>query len=117
MPCIHRRYWWWRGMLKGGMAGTSPTGPWTDERTGVRTPDDDERHPWRILLDRPCLLCYLEEKLFFTYSDRCWLFISKRLRRDLDVVDSTTLEAVRGNAHEAGPLPGKSDKEDCSLFM
>ena len=49
-------------MLKGAVAGTSPTGPWTDGRTGVRTPDDDERHPWRIPLDRPCLLCYLTQK-------------------------------------------------------
>ena len=44
-------------MLKGAVAGTSPTGPWTDRRTGVRTPDDDKRHPRRIPLDRPCLLC------------------------------------------------------------
>ena len=61
---IHRRYRWWRGMLKGAVAGTSPTGPWTDGRTGVQTPDDDERHPWRIPLDRPCLLCYLVQKRF-----------------------------------------------------
>ena len=46
------------------MAGTSPTGPWTDGRTGVRSPDDDERHPWRIPLDRPCRLCYLVQKWF-----------------------------------------------------
>ena len=26
-PPIHRRYRWWRGMLKGAVAGTSPTGP------------------------------------------------------------------------------------------
>ena len=63
-PPIHRRYRWWRGMLKGAVAGTSPTGPWTDGRTGARTPDDDERHPWRIPLDRPCLLCYLVQKWF-----------------------------------------------------
>ena len=49
-------------MLKGAVAGTSPTGPWTDGRIGVRTPDDDERHPWRIPLDRPCLLYYLMQK-------------------------------------------------------
>ena len=55
-PPIHRHYRWWRGMLKGAVAGTSPTGPWTDGRAGARTPDDDERHPWRIPLDRPCLL-------------------------------------------------------------
>ena len=30
----HRRYWWWSGMLKGAVAGASPTGPWTDRRTG-----------------------------------------------------------------------------------
>ena len=48
----------------GAVAGTSPTGPWTDGRTGVRTPDDDERHPWRIPLDRPCLLRYLEQDVF-----------------------------------------------------
>ena len=52
----HRRYRWWSGMLKGAVAGASPTGPWTDGRTGVRTPDHDERQPWRIPLDRPCLL-------------------------------------------------------------
>ena len=52
----HRRYRWWSGLLKGAVAGASPTGPWTDRRTGVRTPDHDERQPWRILLDRPCLL-------------------------------------------------------------
>ena len=62
-PPIQRRYRWWRGVLKGAVAGTSPAGPWTDGRTGVRTPDDDdddddEHHPWRISLDRPCLLCY-----------------------------------------------------------
>ena len=43
-------------MLKGAVAGTSPTGPWTDRRTANRTPDHDERQPWRIPLDRPCLL-------------------------------------------------------------
>ena len=64
-------------MLKGAVAGTSPTGPWTDGRTGVRTPNDDERHPWRIPLDRPCLLCYLEQNLFFIYYDMCWQLISK----------------------------------------
>ena len=26
-PPIHRRYRWWRGMLKGVVAGTSPKGP------------------------------------------------------------------------------------------
>ena len=52
----HRRYRWWSGMLKGAVAGASPTGPWTDGRTRVRTPDHDERQPWRIPLDRPCLL-------------------------------------------------------------
>ena len=52
----HRRYLWWSGMLKGAVAGASPTGPWTDRQTGVRTPDHDERQPWRIPLDRPCLL-------------------------------------------------------------
>ena len=52
----HRRYRWWGGMLKGAVAGASPTGPQTDRRTGVRTPDHDERQPWRIPLDRPCLL-------------------------------------------------------------
>ena len=41
-PPIHRRYRWWRGMLKGAVAGTSPTGPWTAGGTGVRTPDDDD---------------------------------------------------------------------------
>ena len=30
-------------MLKGAVAGTLPMGLWTDGRTGVRTPDDDER--------------------------------------------------------------------------
>ena len=30
----------------------------------MRTPDNDERHPWHIPLDRPCLLCYLEQNLF-----------------------------------------------------
>ena len=63
-PPGHRRYRWWRGMLKGAVAGTSPGGPWTDRRTGVRTPDDDERQPWRIPLDRPCLLPYLAQKSF-----------------------------------------------------
>ena len=52
----HRRYRWWSGMLKGAVAGASPTGPWTDRRTGVRTPVHDERQPWHIPLDRPCLL-------------------------------------------------------------
>ena len=55
-PPIHRRYRWWSGLLKGAVAGTSPTGPWTDRRTGVRTPDHDECQPRRIPLDRPCLL-------------------------------------------------------------
>ena len=41
-PPIHRWYRWWREMLKGAVAGTSPTGPWTDGGTGVRTPDDDD---------------------------------------------------------------------------
>ena len=63
-PPGHRRYRWWRGMLKGAVAGTSPGGPWTDRRTGVRTPDHDERQPWRIPLDRPCLLPYLAQNLF-----------------------------------------------------
>ena len=44
-PPIHRRYRWWRGMLKGVVAGTSPMGPYTDRLTGVQTPDDDERQP------------------------------------------------------------------------
>ena len=52
----HRRYRWWSGMMTGAVAGASPTGPWTDGRTGIRTPDHDERQPWRIPLDRPCLL-------------------------------------------------------------
>ena len=60
----HRRYRWWSKMLKGAVAGASPTGPWTDRRTRVRTPDHDERQPWRIPLDRPCLLPYLTQKLF-----------------------------------------------------
>ena len=29
-------------MLKGAVAGTSPTGPWAVGGTGVRTPDDDD---------------------------------------------------------------------------
>ena len=97
-------------MLKGVVAGTSPTGPQTDEPTGARNPDNDESHPWRIPLDRQCLLSYLEQGLFLTYYDKCWPFISKGLRRDLDVVHSTTLEVVGRNAHESGPLPLKSDK-------
>ena len=56
-------------MPKGAVAGTSPTGPWTDGRTGVQTPDDDECHPWRIPLDRPCLLCYMVQKWFKTRMD------------------------------------------------
>ena len=60
----HRRYRWWSGMLKGALAGASPTGPWTDGRTGVRTPDHDERQPWRIPLDRPCLLPVWVQKLY-----------------------------------------------------
>ena len=56
-----------RGMLKGAVAGTSPTGPWTDGRTGARTPADDERHPWRIPLDRLCLLRYLMQSTFKPY--------------------------------------------------
>ena len=56
MPPIHRRYRWWRGMLKGAVAGTSPTGPWTDGQTGAQTPNDNECHP--------CLLCYLTQKWF-----------------------------------------------------
>ena len=63
-PPIHRRYRWWRGMLKGAVAETSSAGPWTDRRTGVRTPDDDERQPWRIPLDRPCLLPYMAQKWY-----------------------------------------------------
>ena len=55
----HQRYRWWSGLLKGAVAGASPTDPWTDRRTGVRTPDHDERQPWRIPLDRPCLLSVL----------------------------------------------------------
>ena len=51
-------------MLKGAVAGTSPAGPWTDRRTGVRTPDHDERQPWRIPLDRPCLLPVLAQKWY-----------------------------------------------------
>ena len=65
---IHRRYRWRRGMLRGAVAGTLPTGPWTDGRTRVRTPDDDERHPWRIPLDRPCLLRYLTQTTFKPYK-------------------------------------------------
>ena len=61
-PPIHQRYRWWSGMLKGAVAATSPTGPWTDGRTGDRTSNDDERHPWRIPLDRPCLLCSVVQK-------------------------------------------------------
>ena len=64
----HRRYRWWSGMLKGVVAGASPTGPWTDRRTGVQTPDHDERQPWRIPLDRPCLLPVLVQKL---YREKC----------------------------------------------
>ena len=60
----HRRYRWWSGMLKGAVARASPTGPWTDGRTGVRTPDHDERQPWRIPLDRPCLLPVWVQKLY-----------------------------------------------------
>ena len=60
----HGRYRWWSGMLKGAVAGASPTGPWTDRRTGVRTPDHDERQPWRIPLDRPCLLPVLAQKWY-----------------------------------------------------
>ena len=60
----HRRYRWWTGMLKGAVAGASPAGPWTDRRTGVRTPDHDERQPWRIPLDRPCLLPVLAQKWY-----------------------------------------------------
>ena len=41
-PPTHRRYQWWRGMMKGAVAGTSPTGPWTDGGTGVQTPDNDD---------------------------------------------------------------------------
>ena len=63
-PPIHRRYRWWSGMLKGAVAGTSPAGPWTDRRTGVRNPDHDERQPWRIPLDRPCLLPVLAQKWY-----------------------------------------------------
>ena len=66
----HRRYRWWSGMLKGAVAGASPTGPWTDRRTGVRTPDHDKRQPWRIPLDRPCLLPYLTQKLFIGSNRR-----------------------------------------------
>ena len=51
-------------MLKRARAGTSPTGAWTDGRTGARTPNNDERHPWRIPLNRPCLLCYLTQSSF-----------------------------------------------------
>ena len=40
----HWRYRWWSGLLKGAVAGASPTGPWTDRRTGVRTPDHDHDH-------------------------------------------------------------------------
>ena len=29
-------------MLKGAVAGTSPTGPWTARGTGVRTPDNND---------------------------------------------------------------------------
>ena len=32
-------------MLKGAVAGTSPTGPLTDGRTGARTPNNDEHQP------------------------------------------------------------------------
>ena len=77
----HRRYRWWSGMLKGAVAGASPTGPWTDRRTGVRTPDHDERQPWRIPLDRPCLLPYLTQK--FVYS--VWTFLRVRTRPFLSV--------------------------------
>ena len=56
-------------MLKGAVAGASPTGPWTDRRTGVRTPDHDERQPWRIPLDRPCLLPKIAVKSFMLQSE------------------------------------------------
>ena len=47
---------WWSGLLKGAVAGTSPTGPWTGGGTRTRTSNDNDASPWRILLDRPCLL-------------------------------------------------------------
>ena len=50
------------GDAEGGGGGDLTGGPWTDRRTGVRTPDDDERQPWRIPLDRPCLLPYSAQK-------------------------------------------------------
>ena len=44
-------------MLKGAVARVLPMGPWTSGGTNVRTCDDNDAGPRRILLDRPCLLC------------------------------------------------------------
>ena len=44
-------YQWWSWLLKGAVAGTLPTGPWTGGGTRVRNPDDDDAIPWHILLE------------------------------------------------------------------
>ena len=54
------------GIAEGGGGGDLANGP-LDGRTRVRIPDDDERHPWRIPLDRPCLLRYLTQNTFKPY--------------------------------------------------
>ena len=49
---------------EGGGGGDLANGPLDGRTNRVRNPDDDKHHPWCIPLDRPCLLCYLEQKLF-----------------------------------------------------
>ena len=53
-------------MVEGGAEGRGggdlANGPLDGRTNRGSTPDDDERHPWRIPLDRPCLLTYLAQK-------------------------------------------------------
>ena len=44
------------GDAEGGGGGDLADGPLTDGQTGAQTPDDDERHPWQIPLDRMPLM-------------------------------------------------------------
>ena len=51
----HRRYRWWSGMLKGAVAGASPTGPWTDGRTNRGSNPRPRRAPAMAHTTRPSM--------------------------------------------------------------
>ena len=53
-------------MLKGAVAGTSPTGPWTAGGTGVRTPDNDDCQSMAHTTRPPMPLAYNSVKMLQT---------------------------------------------------